>query len=44
MSTKIIVTLAGLFLIALVNWYFFGGRRKKSPGLSASGNHSKKKD
>lgn len=45
MSPKIIVTLVGLFLIGLVNWYFFGGGRKKSPGLSSSEtrNHSEAK-
>jgi plastocyanin domain-containing protein len=28
MITKLIVALAGVFLIALVNWYFFFSRRK----------------
>jgi len=28
MTAKLIVTLAGIFLIALVNWYFFFSKRK----------------
>jgi plastocyanin domain-containing protein len=30
MSAKIMVTLAGVLLIILVNWYFFFSRRKKT--------------
>jgi len=28
MTAKLIVTLAGIFLIALVNWYFFFSKKK----------------
>lgn len=31
MSAKIMVTLAGVLLIILVNWYFLFSRRKKTP-------------
>jgi plastocyanin domain-containing protein len=30
MTAKIVVTLAGLGLIAFVNWYFFPGPQKKA--------------
>lgn len=30
MLTKIIITVSGVFLIVLVNWYFFFSRRKET--------------